>query len=161
MSGRSWNEWANGLLRDVASVMAEEVLPYVKSLQQEVIEDVVYAVYAPKMYVRRYENGGLLDERLMEGRVVHTPGEMLMEEVLLTLSHGVKGQDDRSLALALLVEYGHDQGYGSYTYVSKSKQARYLRPRPFTRKTQEMLAFSGVQGELMREGLMKAGYQLK
>ena len=54
---------------EIPKMLKDKVAPVIKNIEQDVTQEVVYDVYNPTVYERRYENGGLKDKDNMIERV--------------------------------------------------------------------------------------------
>ena len=61
-----------------------EVVEEMKDIEREVIEERVYAVFSPKVYERRYEDGGLMDKENMLEEVSISKNDITVEITNLT-----------------------------------------------------------------------------
>lgn len=127
---------------EIPKMLKDKVAPVIKNIEQDVTQEVVYDVYNPAVYERRYENGGLKDIRNMEERVTKQGNSNLLEiENVTTVSED---------------SYDHSQGtyldeiieYGLPTY-----NTEYNQPRPFTQKTQERIDESGEIEKIIQQSL--------
>ena len=77
-------ELREALLKDMRNAVIKEVVKEMKDIEREVIEERVYAVFSPKVYKRRYENGGLMDKENMLEEVSISKNDITVEITNLT-----------------------------------------------------------------------------
>ena len=77
-------ELREALLKDMRNAVIKEVVKEMKDIEREVIEERVYAVFSPKVYKRRYENGGLMDKENMLEEVSISQNDITVEITNLT-----------------------------------------------------------------------------
>ena len=144
----------------IDDAMTKEVFEEVADEESATIYDEVYKVYKPKMYRRRGDNGGLGDPYNIAIRGGSAKnGKMAV--VNLTdpnpdgcMSDGVTTGKD----LPALIEYGHGYKWNYYDFPGKGK---YMKPRPFTKKTIEHLKENGAHIDALRAGLRRQGIKVK
>lgn len=110
---------------DFISVMKNEVTEEIKDKHQEVIEEVVYNVYDPVDYPRRYENDGLLDRDNMKSKVRKIGDLIELEFENETTVSPYTYDSNRGDRLDEIIEYGTGGIY------------EYSQPRPFMEETQK------------------------
>lgn len=110
---------------DFIRVMKNEVTEEIKDKHQEVIEDVVYNVYDPVDYPRRYENDGLLDRDNMKSKVRKIGDLIELEFENETTVSPYTYDSNRGDRLDEIIEYGTGGIY------------EYSQPRPFMQETQK------------------------
>lgn len=110
---------------DFIKVMKNEVIEEIKDVHQEVIEEVVYNVYDPIDYPRRYENDGLLDRDNMKSKVTKIGDLIELEFTNETTVSPYTYDSNRGDRLDEIVEYGTGGIY------------EYSQPRPFMKETQK------------------------
>ena len=71
------------LLNDIEKVAAKEISKEMIKIEQETIDKEVYAKFTPKVYQRRYDDGGLRSEANMETKI-SMEGNGITIEVLNT-----------------------------------------------------------------------------
>lgn len=141
----------NNVLPDVMLNEAHEV---VSEEQSRMVQQEVYSPYDPYQYDRRRTQGGLADTRNMIGSISY--GLQGIEYVMENITQGENGYE-----LAGLIEYGHNNGHGSYEYTRNrdGTQERYLQARPFISSTIESLQRSLAHVEAVRRGLRRRGIE--
>lgn len=75
------------LLNDIEKVVAKEISKEMIKIEQETIDKEVYAKFTPKVYQRRYDDGGLRSEANMETKI-GMEGDSVIIEVLNTTTGG-------------------------------------------------------------------------
>ena len=110
---------------DFIKVMKNEVTEEFKDKHQEVIEEVVYNVYDPIDYPRRYENDGLLDRDNMKSKVKKIGDFIELEFENETTVSPYTYDSNRGDRLDEIIEYGTGGIY------------EYSQPRPFIEETQK------------------------
>lgn len=110
---------------DFIRVMKNEVTEEIKNKHQEVIEEVVYNVYDPIDYPRRYENDGLLDRDNMKSKVRKIGDLIELEFENETTVNPYTYDSNRGDRLDEIIEYGTGGIY------------EYSQPRPFMKETQK------------------------
>ena len=86
MSRKEYNDVAElyqDLLNDIEKVAAKEISKEMIKIEQETIDKEVYAKFTPKVYDRRYDNGGLKSEANMETKI-GMEGDSIIIEILNT-----------------------------------------------------------------------------
>lgn len=151
---------------ELADSMRKHVAPEVKHIQSIMIQEHVYDVYnviggnkqEPYVYERRGTSGGLADTQNMIEEV-----DRIGNEVVLSVTNRTKGQDQTSLYIAPLVEYGDGAGYGEYQYKTNRDDTsyQYLQARPFTQKTVDRLRETNIHIDKLRDSLKSKGYKIK
>lgn len=142
------------LLQKIQRAMVDTVALEVKQLESENIKEVVYNSYAPKVYDRREDNGGLSDIGNMKHQVISGGNHVVLSVDNTTMSNPNYNPNNKSpFELAGLVEYGDGAGFGEYDYKSSPD---YLQPRRFIEKTKQDLE-NGKAREIMIKGLIKEG----
>lgn len=132
---------------DAISSVNDIVPPIMKETMKEAIEIEVYAKYEPTQYQRRYEKGGLLDERNMKHDLIVT--ENSVKIILINYTKG----DDRGV-------YPNTQPYEyidsiivtgeGYTWTD-SGIAQSSMERDFYTKTEELLKTTNIINEIKKE----------
>lgn len=77
-------ELRRALIKDLQEAVIKEVVKEMKDIEREVIEERVYAVFSPKEYERRYDDGGLMDEENMLEEVSISKNDITVEITNLT-----------------------------------------------------------------------------
>ena len=77
-------ELRRALIKDLHEAVVKEVVKEMKDIEREVIEERVYAVFSPKVYERRYEDGGLMDKENMLEEVSISKNDITVEITNLT-----------------------------------------------------------------------------
>lgn len=143
---RNWNQLEKALNEKINKVLKNEVAAYAKETMKEVIKDDVYGVYNPKMYERTYQ---LLDSIDVE--------EVDENKISIRNTRSEIGKD-----IAETIETGIGYDYLPPEYNPYDEEGNtYLKPRPFTQNTRELLQKSGVLNYEMKEGLKKLGLKVE
>ena len=139
------------LQQSINETMVDEVATSAKETMQAEIQDVVYGVYTPKVYERRYDNGGLIDEENYHSELVADGTVAITNDTPINDVYG--GTEPPSLAEQIITGQGYNyQGYGS---------GAYLQPRDFISATEEALIQTGAHVEALKTGLTKRGFEVK
>ena len=140
---KSLDDVAKFLQPKINKALTKEVAQKVKEVEQKNIQTTVYDAYKPKMYIRRLEDGGLIDERNM----VST----LLDDGLL----GVRNVTPPN------PNYIHDaltsDSIDEAVELGKEYDFYNPGPRPFTKNTAQELRNSKEHVEAMRVGLKNQG----
>ena len=139
------------LQQSINETMVDEVATVAKETMQAEIQDVVYGVYTPKVYERRYDNGGLIDEENYHSELVADGTVAITNDTPINSAYG--GDDSTSLTEQIITGQGYTyQGYGS---------GAYLQPRDFIAATEDDLIQTGAHVEALKVGLSKRGFEVK
>lgn len=136
----------------VDNALAQEVAIEVKADEVWAIWDTVYGAYTPVMYDRRYDAGGLSDPDNME---VNVSGGVLTVTNVTPAADGPGYTTGKNLAQ--LIEGGNGSG-GFYDFPSRGA---YMRARPFTEATRELLRNDKTHVEGLRRGLKRQGLKVE
>jgi hypothetical protein len=144
------------LKNKIKSAIQDEVPRKVKQTMQENILREVYLKYSPKMYERRGNDGGLMDEENIIYNVLNSNTLEFMNVTKRNLNFNNE-------YLAPVIEFGHREaqrrGYRGYSY--PYPKYAYFYPRPFIKSTREDLYKNKIHVEAFREGLKKFGITTK
>ena len=110
-----------------SKALSDEVFPFVRDMMQENIEADVYGAYTPARYKRRYDNGGMIDPRNIQGMMSDDGLSLTVQNV--TPPNPANGTTNKDLPT--VIELGDKGGYDYFP----SKQNDYAEPRPFTYDT--------------------------
>lgn len=151
----SFDKLQNYIEEKIKEVLVEVVVPKIKEVEIETIEEVVYGVYDPKEYIRRGSNGGLLDRE----NITHTP---LLNGFYYSIKN-ITRKYERDEYLAPLIEYGHTRAIamGDIGYEYPRYGMAYMRPRPFVQMTIQRLVLGKEHELAMRQGLKAMGIDVK
>lgn len=130
---------------DAVATVNDIAPPIMKDTMQEAIRIEVYAKYDPSEYERRYEKGGLMDERNMKHDLIVTD-----KSVKIMLTNYTKGNGDYPNSQPY--EYIDDiivSGQG-YTW-ERSDIYKSQMSRDFYTKTEELLKNTNILNEIKRE----------
>lgn len=137
---------------DMETVLLTHVAPAVKEELQTQVYDKVYAAYTPKVYERRYQDGGLGDMRNYEASV--DSGTMTLYVQNQTRDDGYwrpDGSPDRFIAPVVEGTGGPDS---DYDYGGPG-------PRPFHKAAEQEVIRDGTVERELRKGLSALGHEMK
>ncbi|WP_298021000.1 hypothetical protein [uncultured Dysosmobacter sp.] len=140
--------WRAKLIGDVDQVLLTHVAPAVKRTMREQVYEKVYEAYEPRVYVRRFDDGGMGDIENYEASV--DSGKMTLTVENLTKDAGYwrpPGAGDRLLTPVI------ESGSG-YDYFSPGA-------RPFNGETEEAVVESGTAERELAAGLRALGYDVQ
>lgn len=126
---------------DFIKVMKNEVTEEFKDKHQEVIEEVVYNVYDPINYLRRYENDGLLDRDNMKSKVTKKGDLIELEFTNETTVSPYTYDSNRGDRLDEIIEHGTGGVY------------EYSQPRPFMEETQKRVDSNRILEKCLKSKL--------
>ncbi|MBD5589195.1 hypothetical protein [Clostridium botulinum] len=129
----------------------------IKEVESKVIDEVVYSVYEPKKYIRRYQGGGLGDTKNM---VVKTVKHGNTIDINLTNETPINPPDDgfvRNYRLDVAVTKGGMMPY--YEYGDEGEE--YVKPRPFNEKTEERLHITKEHEKAYKNAMKAKGIDIK
>lgn len=148
----------NGVLR---SDVKDEV---VNTAIRKARENVYGAYYnkdthEPNMYVRRYENEGLIDRENFESTM---PADGVLEVKNIAQPQPAEIWKNPVYNLSELIEYGHGGGGGEYQYKKGHNTIGDFRPpRPFINPAKEELSQGDTLKNIIKKGLKKSGLTVK
>lgn len=118
------------IVRRAGYALNNEVAEHVTNKLRSHVKSDVYDIYTPKMYERREEDDGLLDQGNI--RKTYRAGVLnIYEEAPPALPNGVSDRtQDKPDALANIIEQGAKNPWNHRRY-------RWMSPRPFVTNTQE------------------------
>lgn len=128
------------LEKQARSVLKNEIATETVRTMQEKIQEEVYDVYDPKVYVRQGYNGGLIDQDNIEVSMV--------DDNTLSVEN-IRFDGDREVAQIIETGRGYDYSF-EYSGVL----------RPFTEETRKEMR-NGKAQNLMKQGLVKRGLTVK
>ena len=138
------------LLTDVAQVVTEV-------MQDHIAKD-VYEVYSPKMYERRLNENGLLDEKNINSSI--EGNTLIIENNTLGSSYyydpkskEMKKSQNADKEIAGVIESGRGYDIHSWGYDEE--------PRPFIENTREELRDYEWHKKALKQGLQKQGLEVK
>lgn len=136
------------LLTDVAEVVTTVMLDH--------IERDVYDSYIPHEYVRRYDNGGLMDisniNSSIEGDTLVVENNTMANPYIFVQGKMIKS-DNAGQELAPIIETGWGYDFGNWTYHGVA--------RPFVYNTKEDLSDNKYHVIALRQGLKRQGIEVK
>lgn len=145
------------LTKQIQESLQTDVAQDAKQLMKEHIETDVYDQYSPSLYIRRAENGGLLDdnnfliEKIEDGVSITN----IDTDDGYSAEYYDDWSSDPNTWLAPIIEYG--QGYNWSNSKIYKKQPF---PRPFVENTQTDLN-NGKGKEYLKKALKKRGLNIK
>lgn len=132
------------LLEDIEETVSQEIADEIKRIEQKAIDELVYNVYVPKAYVRRYDDGGLRDAENMEVRIRRKGDKVEIEVSNRTITN--KAWGSYAFYNNLLQPLIED---GIYDWRGENPP-----PRPFIDETQERVD-SSVEIERILSKVLK------
>lgn len=138
------------LEKDIINTLENKVSTKVKLIEQEVIDEVVYDVYEPTKYERRFDYEGLSDIRNMTHEVKKIGGE-----ITLFVSNETKVSEhtydsSKGEYLDEIIEYGMLKNYSN---LGVNDVPAYAEPRPFTEETQKEINNKELVENILRQTL--------
>lgn len=155
------SELKTEILKYVQEGLETKVFETVQDEEVEKIQEVVYKVYKPREYTRRYSDDGLSDKDNIKKNILNDD-----DEVTLFVTNQTKGNPDylhginADKYIAMIVETGDGGGYGNYDFGSH-KDAAYLKPRRFQQATIDSLANNKRHVVALKEYLERQGFKVK
>lgn len=146
----SLTELFASLQQSINETMVDEVATVVKETMQAEVQNTVYSVYNPKVYERRYDQGGLIDEENYHAELVADGTVAITNDTSINEVYG--GDDSMSLTEQIIEGKGYNYGNGSEPYA---------QPRDFIDATKEDLIQTGAHVEALKVGLSKRGFEVK
>ena len=146
----SLTELFASLQQSINETMVDEVATVAKETMQAEVQNTVYSVYNPKMYERRYDQGGLIDEENYHAELVADGTVAITNDTPINEVYG--GDDSMSLTEQIIEGKGYNYGNGSEPYA---------QPRDFISATEEDLIKTGAHVEALKVGLSKRGFEVK
>ena len=143
---RNWNQLEKALNEKISMVLKNEIASYTREAMKEIIKDDVYGAYNPKMYERTYQLLESIDVEVIDDNrisIMNTRSE-IGKDIAETIETGV----------------GYDFVPPRYNPYDEEGNT-YLKPRPFTKNTRELLKQSGILNYEMKEGLKKLGLKVE
>jgi len=139
------------LQKQVNKSLVEDVAPVVKDVMRDNILSTVYSAYKPVKYIRRYNDGGLLDNENIHSELVSDGTISITNDTPINEEYD---GDDSTMSLTEQIIEG--KGY-SYNL----EGAAYLESRDFMEDTREELRQTGDHVEALKNGLRKKGFEVK
>lgn len=139
----------------IKNSLEKEVFETVREEEQRHIGKDVYSKYAPRMYKRRYDDGGLIADENIVGKMIS--GDILQVTNDTLANHFGNPPEQVTIEgknLSELVEFG-DGASGSYDF--PTEDGEFLEPRPFTENTIEDLKNSNKHKIALQSGLKRQG----
>lgn len=152
-----WSDLEKYLKKQIKDALANEVKSEVVETERRHVQKDVYEVYNPKMYKRRKENGGLMDEKNIVG-VMLSDDTLEVENKTPANPYGIPQErvTTEGKNLPGLIEFGDDNGYGRYDFPpSDGEDDSYMFPRPFISNTVEELKNSKAHISALANGLLR------
>lgn len=138
------------LQKKINESLVEDVAPVVKSIMGDEVQNTVYSVYQPKMYERRFNDGGLLDEENYHAELIENGTVAITNDTPINDIYG--GDDSMSLTQQVIEGVGYTYGNGTEPYA---------QPRDFMEATREDLHQTNAHVEALKTGLKKRGFEVK
>ena len=155
-----WSDLEKHLKKQIKDALASEVKSEVVETERRHIKKDVYEVYKPKMYKRRKDNGGLLDEENIVGTMISDDTLQVTNETPANPYGIPQEQVTTDKNLAMLIEYGDGGAGGNNFYDFPSEDdSSYMNPRPFTANTIEELSQTKAHVKAFKEGLKRNGIE--
>jgi hypothetical protein len=154
---KSLSELKLEILKHVQQGLKENVAEVVKNEEVNQIREVVYNAYEPKQYERRETEGGLADKDNMESNIIGNEDGCFLMVTNKTTGNPEYGSEE--VFTAPIVESGNDGGYGYYDYGSKN--AAFMKPRPFQRMTLKELKTNKKHVDALEIYLKQVGFIIK
>ena len=132
----------NSALKNEVSTTSRETLK--KHIQTDVYDQ--YTSQAAEPYIRRYDQGGLLDDENIE--------TVMIDDNTLMIENTTTNDKFRKYIPEII-----ESGTG-YTWINSEIYRNQPYPRPFVERTFEELA-SGVAREALKKGLIRQGVNIK
>lgn len=135
------------LTNKIQDALQKEVADAVSERMKMAIKVQVYDSYSPKVYERRYDRGGLVDDSNI--KPVARGNKLIVKNITMSNEEYLpKGK--KPYKIAGVIEYGGGKGYGEYDYYG-------LRPRPFLEATRKDLIKNKQHISAMKVGLKRQG----
>lgn len=130
---------------EINKSLKNDVAPVVKEVMSAEVQNTVYSVYEPKMYKRRYNNGGLMSENNMN--------DTLIKDGVIAVSNDTpfNGKNYSGKTLTEVVVTGEGYTY-DYPY-------EYNQPRDFIEATRKDLIQTQAHTKALVNGLKKSGVE--
>jgi hypothetical protein len=125
----------------IPEILKQDVAPEVIETMKEHIQTDVYDAYSPTAYVRRREDGGLLDDD-------NFSAEMVSEDTL-KVKNTTTDSENKYKDIVPIIEYGV-----GYTWEKSRIYQSQPYPRPFVRNTRQELK-EGRLKEIIAKSLKK------
>jgi len=139
------------LQKQVNETLVEDVAPVVKDVMRDNILNTVYSAYKPVKYIRRYNDGGLIDNENIHSELVSDGTISITNDTPVNEEYG---GDDSTMSLTEQIIEGKGYNYNL-------EGAAYLEPRDFMEDTREELRQTGDHVEALKNGLRKKGFEVK
>lgn len=140
----------NRIKKDVKKTIENEVSNKIKETMKQRVQEDVYDEYDPTQYIRRREDGGLLDDDNIKSKVKSKNNNLSLEITNETMS------DSHLKRLDKVIEYG--VGY-EWEYSKIYKMQPY--PRPFISNTREQVTDENIHINTLKKSLKSKGYDIE
>lgn len=142
---KQFNVWKKKLDNAVNDSLENEVYNVAVEVMKEEIEEKVYKAYnshASKPYVRRYDKGGLLDDKNIRKKIYKSKHSI-----------NIKNMTDNGKTVDVV-----ESGKG-YTWTASEIYKMQPFPRPFHKPAEEELINSGKAKRALIKGIKRNGFQ--
>lgn len=136
---KQFEKWKNKLDEAVNNALENEVLDEVKKVMKEEIQERVYDAYTPTQYIRRKQNGGLLDDKNIKHHLSTNNHTLYVQNIT-----------DNGFTVETV-----ETGMG-YTWENSSIYKNPF-PRPFHKPSEEELINSGRAKKALIKGIRTRG----
>ena len=136
----------------VNDALADEVATAVRKDEREAIIDKVYSAYNPVKYRRRAYYGGMLDPGNMEATVVGG---------VLTVTNETPPAEGEGYTTGKYLDRLIEGGHGNGGYYDFPGRGAYMKARPFTATTIDMLRSDKSHVAALKAGLQKRGLKVE
>lgn len=140
----------NRIKKDVKKTIENEVSNKIKETMKERIQEDVYDKYEPTQYVRRREDGGLLDDDNIKSKTISIKDNISLEITNETLS------DSHLKRLDKVIEYGV-----GYEWEDSEIYKMQPYPRPFINNTKEQIDNENIHIDTLKKSLKSKGYDIE
>lgn len=136
--------------KQIDDTMVDEVADAVVDTMKAEIQNTVYGVYQPKVYNRRFGNGGLLDKDNIKVTPVKN-GIEVKNVTPVNTAYGYSGSSSDLLDKIIVTGSGYRYDNGG----------AYLKPRDFYAKTVMDMKLMNQPIDALKKGLKKRGIDTK
>lgn len=154
MVAKNFKALTKELQKRIDKSLKNEVFEEIRDVEQQNIKEHVYGVYQPKIYTRREDKNGLIDDKNIVGKLVKS-GELEVTNITKP-NPDYDGTTDKNLPY--LIENGHNAHGYRYDYLH---DLPYVYPRPFTEKTEEELIRTKKHVKALKDGLKNNGLNVE
>jgi hypothetical protein len=154
------------IMSEIKKSLVTDVLKTIQTREKRSIAKVVYRAYSPETYIRRYTDGGLIDDRNIEGIIEKEDGNSARLSIsnltkYNTSGRGYGGSSSEYLTpLIVLGQDAHPTGY-SWFPNPKLRSRGYAKERNFIGDTVNELRKSNAHVDALRKSLKSKGIEVK